>query len=86
MERAKEALFQEDEYLEELISEESIVRVYLLNGVCLTGQIIDFGASSILISNTGKKMGGANQLIYKHAITSIAKNFDMQGNYGWDDE
>lgn len=81
MEKEKRALFQEDEFLEELISEEIIVRVYLTNGVCLTGQILNLGASSILLSNTGRKMRGANQLIYKHAITSIAESPDNQGNY-----
>lgn len=57
----------EDIYFEDL-EEGANVQIFLIGGVCLTGIIMDYDDTTLIIYNN--KYG--EQLIYKHAISTIS--------------
>lgn len=87
MKKAQRAAYQEDEYLERLVSSKKKVKVYLSNGVGLDGKILGVGAYSVLLYKEDlSKMKGINQMIYKHAITSIYETHELPEDCGWGNE
>lgn len=65
----------QDPFLNALRKERVPVSIYLVNGIKLQGQIDSFDQFVILLKNT------VNQMVYKHAISTIvpARNVKMQG-------
>ena len=61
----------QDKYLERLCIEQISVSMYLINGIKLLGQISAYDEEIILLKDN-KNM--CEQLIYKHAISTIVPN------------
>lgn len=57
----------QDEFINALRKEKSVVTIYLLGGLKLQGRIRGFDKFSVLLD-----MNGSDQLIFKHAISTIA--------------
>jgi len=66
----------QDIFLNTLRKEKVPVVIYLTNGVCLKGVIKGFDNFVILIKQ------GKQQFIYKHAISTIAPERDVDIRYG----
>jgi len=66
----------QDLFLNQLIEENISVSIYLLNGIKLQGQIESFDQNVIVLN------GASPQLIYKHAVSTIApsQNFKLQND------
>tara|TARA_B100000767_G_C19397814_1_gene382574 strand:+ start:48 stop:281 length:234 start_codon:yes stop_codon:yes gene_type:complete len=66
----------QDLFLNQLIENKISVSIYLLNGIKLQGQIKSFDKHVIVLS------GNSPQLIYKHAISTIApsQNFKLKND------
>lgn len=66
----------QDLFLNQLIEESISVSIYLLNGIKLQGQIESFDKNVIVLNGTSP------QLIYKHAVSTIApsQNFKLKDN------
>jgi len=66
----------QDLFLNQLIEESISVSIYLLNGIKLQGQIESFDQNVIVLNGTSP------QLIYKHAVSTIApsQNFKLKDN------
>lgn len=58
--------------LEKIKRMEIEVGIFLHSGIKLTGRIIDFDDSIILLQNSGKQHTHGVQLIYKHAISTVS--------------
>ena len=71
----------QDPFLNVLRRERVPVSIFLVNGIKLTGQIDSFDQFVVLLKNS------VNQLIYKHAISTIvpAKSISLPGE-DFDDE
>lgn len=52
-------------FIQTLISQESAVSVFLVNGIKLQGKISGFDDQTLLLKNT------ITQMVYKHAISTI---------------
>ncbi len=63
----------QDPFLNALRRENVSVSIYLINGIKLQGQIDSFDQFAIMLKNT------VNQLVYKHAISTIvpARNVNI---------
>lgn len=61
----------QDNYLEKLRIEQTSVSLYLINGIKLLGQISSYDEDIILLRDS-KNI--CEQLIYKHAISTIVPN------------
>ncbi|HKO96648.1 MAG TPA: RNA chaperone Hfq [Pyrinomonadaceae bacterium] len=59
----------QDAFLNTVRREKTTVLVYLLNGAKLTGRIRSFDKFSVLLES-----GSHEQLIFKHAISTISQN------------
>jgi host factor-I protein len=57
----------QDDFLKRLQQENSFVAIFLVNGIKLQGQIQGFDSEVILLKNN------TTQLIFKHAISTIAE-------------
>lgn len=65
-----EGLFQQDHFLTQLIQEQSLVNIFLINGIKLHGYLTGFDQHALLLKSSNS--GGNNlQMIYKHAISTI---------------
>ena len=66
----------QDLFLNQLVDEKISVSIYLLNGIKLQGLIESFDQNVIVLN------GASPQLIYKHAISTIApsQNFKLKDN------
>jgi host factor-I protein len=64
----------QDLFLNQLVEEKISVSIYLLNGIKLQGLIESFDQNVIVLN------GASPQLIYKHAISTIApaQNFKLK--------
>lgn len=71
MTNAGKGMNLQDHYLNQLRKEKISVTVYLTNGVRLKGIIKSFDNFVILLKENG------NSLIYKHAISTIATDKDI---------
>lgn len=56
-----------DDYLEDVKKNETNVVLYLMNGFQLRGKITAFDDCSVVVDTDGKR-----QLVYKHAISTVA--------------
>ena len=67
----------QESYLTVLYKEEIPVSIYLINGIKLSGIIASFDQFIVLLRDSNSKI---NQLIYKHAISTIVptKPFDFE--------
>ena len=70
----------QDPFLNTLRKEKIPVSIYLVNGIKLQGQIESFDPFVILLRNT------VNQLIYKHAVSTIVPSKAVRIPYGNEDE
>ena len=70
----------QDPFLNTLRKERIPVSIYLVNGIKLQGQIESFDPFVILLRNT------VNQLIYKHAVSTIVPSKAVRIPYGNEDE
>ncbi|MCC2624543.1 MAG: chaperone Hfq [Burkholderiales bacterium] len=61
----------QDTYLEKLRMEQTSVSLYLINGIKLLGQVSAYDGEVILLRDN-KNL--CEQLIYKHAISTIVPN------------
>ncbi len=61
----------QDTYLEKLRMEQTSVSLYLINGIKLLGQISAYDVQVVLLRDN-KNL--CEQLIYKHAISTIVPN------------
>ncbi len=61
----------QDPLLNILRREKIPVSVYLVNGIKLSGQIESFDQFAILLKNTGSQGNQVNQMVYKHAISTV---------------
>ena len=57
----------QDQMLQQLMSEEAPVTVFLVNGFQLRGRVTGYDSFVVLLNSDGKQ-----QMIYKHAISTIA--------------
>lgn len=57
----------QDNFLNKVRKENAIVTVYLVNGFQIRGVVVGFDNFTVIIESEGKE-----QLIYKHAISTIA--------------
>ena len=64
----------QDAFLNTVRREKTMVVVYLLNGAKLTGRIRSFDKFSVLLES-----GSHEQLIFKHAISTISQNRRSSG-------
>ncbi|MCM3905956.1 MAG: RNA chaperone Hfq [Pyrinomonadaceae bacterium] len=64
----------QDGFLNTLRREKTTVTVYLLNGAKLVGKIKSFDKFSILLES-----GSQEQLIFKHAISTISHAREVRG-------
>ncbi|WP_158738554.1 RNA chaperone Hfq [Alteribacillus sp. YIM 98480] len=71
----KQPINIQDQFLNTLRKEKMPVRVYLLNGFQLSGQVKAFDNFTVVLDSDGKQ-----QLIYKHAISTFApqRNISIQ--------
>lgn len=58
----------QDQYLEQLKVSQSWVSIYLINGIKLSGLVASFDQYVLLLRDNKNSM---DQLIYKHAISTI---------------
>lgn len=63
----KQAQNLQDSFLNQARRDKLIVTIYLLSGVKLTGKIKGFDKYSVLLDS-----GNQEQLIFKHAISTVA--------------
>jgi host factor-I protein len=59
----------QDGFLNSLRKEKSLVTVYLMSGVKLTGRIRSFDKFAVILDSNGME-----QLIFKHAISTVLMN------------
>lgn len=57
----------QDNFLNKVRKENAVVTVYLVNGFQIRGSVVGFDNFTVIIESEGKE-----QLIYKHAISTIA--------------
>lgn len=59
----------QDGFLNALRRDKSIVTIYLMSGVKLTGRIRSFDKFAVILESNGQE-----QLIFKHAISTVVLN------------
>ena len=71
----KQSINIQDQFLNQLRKENTVVTLYLLNGFQLRGLIKGFDNFTVLLETEGKQ-----QLIYKHAISTFVpqKNVSIE--------
>ena len=70
----------QDPFLNALRKDKTPVSVYLVNGIKLQGKIDSFDQFVVLLSN------GVNQMVYKHAISTIMPNGPISFREDIDDD
>lgn len=66
----------QDSFLNQVRKENAAVVIYLVNGFQLRGLVRGFDNFTVIIENDGKQ-----QLVYKHAISTITPFKPMSTNY-----
>lgn len=66
----------QDSFLNQVRKENVAVVIYLVNGFQLRGFVKGFDNFTVIIENDGKQ-----QLVYKHAISTITPFKPINGNY-----
>ncbi|KKB38888.1 RNA chaperone Hfq [Bacillus thermotolerans] len=69
----KQGVNIQDQFLNQLRKDGTLVTVYLLNGFQLRGYIKGFDNFTVLFESDGKQ-----QLVYKHAISTFAPQRNVQ--------
>jgi len=69
----------QDPFLNALRKEKVPVSIYLVNGIKLQGQIDSFDQFVVLLRNS------VNQMVYKHAISTVVPSRNIRVNSGEDD-
>lgn len=79
---SKQSINLQDPYLNSLRKEQIKVSIYLINGIKLTGIVSSFDQYVVVLRDNESTV---NQLIYKHAISTIVpsrpflnNNFDIE--------
>lgn len=70
---AKAAINLQDSFLNHVRKENMAVVIYLVNGFQIRGLVRGFDNFTVIIENEGKQ-----QLVYKHAISTIAPVANIQ--------
>jgi host factor-I protein len=65
----------QDTFLNTVRKDKSQITVYLVSGVKLTGRIRSFDKYSVLLENNNQE-----QLIFKHAISTVVSNRAVMGS------
>ncbi|GER65714.1 RNA-binding protein Hfq [Weizmannia acidilactici] len=66
----------QDQYLNQLRKDGTVVTVFLMNGFQLRGQVKGFDNFTVLIETDGKQ-----QLVFKHAISTFQPQKNVQINF-----
>lgn len=61
-----------DDFLKSQIDKK--VTVYLVSGIKLSGILLNYSDSHILIEGHGERIEGKPQLVYNHAISTVLPN------------
>ncbi|TXH59631.1 MAG: RNA chaperone Hfq [Bacteroidia bacterium] len=69
--KCNESFSLQDTYLEEIKHHRTLISIYLINGIKLSGIIKGFDHHVVLLADINEKI---NQLIFKHAISTIVPN------------
>ncbi len=69
----------QDSFLNQVRKENVAVIIYLMNGFQLRGLVRGFDNFTVIIENDGKQ-----QLVYKHAISTITPFKPLNSNYSTD--
>ena len=69
----------QDSFLNQVRKENVAVIIYLMNGFQLRGLVRGFDNFTVIIENDGKQ-----QLVYKHAISTITPFKPLNNNYSTD--
>ena len=72
----KQSINIQDQFLNQLRKDGSLVTVFLLNGFRIRGQVKGFDNFTVLFETEGKQ-----QLVYKHAISTFAPQRNVQINF-----
>ncbi|MCC5802223.1 RNA chaperone Hfq [Rossellomorea vietnamensis] len=72
----KQSINIQDQFLNQLRKDGSLVTVFLLNGFQIRGQVKGFDNFTVLFDTEGKQ-----QLVYKHAISTFAPQRNVQINF-----
>ncbi|TMU87665.1 RNA chaperone Hfq [Bacillus sp. BHET2] len=72
----KQSINIQDQFLNQLRKDSSLVTVFLLNGFQIRGQVKGFDNFTVLFETEGKQ-----QLVYKHAISTFAPQRNVQINF-----
>lgn len=72
----KQPINIQDQFLNQLRKESTMVTVFLLNGFQLRGLIKGFDNFTVLVETDGKQ-----QLVYKHAISTFAPQRSVSLNF-----
>ncbi|MDQ0214689.1 host factor-I protein [Oikeobacillus pervagus] len=72
----KQGINIQDQFLNQLRKDGTLVTVFLLNGFQLRGYIKGFDNFTVLFESDGKQ-----QLVYKHAISTFAPQRNVQIQY-----
>ena len=70
----------QDPFLNALRKEKVPVSIFLVNGIKLQGTIDSFDQFVVLLNNS------VNQMVYKHAISTVVPSRAVSVPYGDDDE
>ncbi|RDI47359.1 RNA chaperone Hfq [Falsibacillus pallidus] len=72
----KQAINIQDQFLNQLRKDGTLVTVFLLNGFQLRGLVKGFDSFTVLFECEGKQ-----QLVFKHAISTFAPQRNVQLNF-----
>ncbi|PFG06591.1 RNA chaperone Hfq [Bacillus sp. es.034] len=72
----KQSINIQDQFLNQLRKDGSLVTVFLLNGFQIRGQVKGFDNFTVLFETEGKQ-----QLVFKHAISTFAPQRNVQINF-----
>ncbi|MEI5906769.1 RNA chaperone Hfq [Bacillus spongiae] len=72
----KQGINIQDQYLNQLRKDNTLVTVFLLNGFQIRGTVKGFDNFTVLFESEGKQ-----QLVYKHAISTFAPQRNVQINF-----
>ena len=67
----------QDVFLNNVRKDKALTTIYLMTGVTLTGKIKSFDKYSVILESNNQ-----DQLIFKHAISSVAAGKPAQGEPG----
>ncbi|MCR5537092.1 MAG: RNA chaperone Hfq [Succinivibrio sp.] len=70
----------QDPFLNELRKQHIVVSIYLVNGIKLQGQIESFDQFVVLLKNKDNQNKQVNQMVYKHAISTIVPTKSVSVN------